>query len=84
VLVITASDLDEYVLGGIRRGAGGLLLKDQGADGPAEAVRIVASGEATIPPATVKSHVSSILENLRLTGRLQIAVWAHDHNTPRS
>jgi DNA-binding NarL/FixJ family response regulator len=81
VLVITASDLDEYVLGGIRRGAGGLLLKDQGADGLAEAVRIV---EATIPPATVKSHVSSILANLRLTGRLQIAVWAHDHNTPRS
>jgi DNA-binding NarL/FixJ family response regulator len=55
VLVVTTFDLDEYVLGAIRSGASGFLLKDQGADRLAEAVRIVAAGEAVVAPrATVR------------------------------
>jgi DNA-binding NarL/FixJ family response regulator len=50
VLVVTTFDLDEYVLSAARAGASGFLLKDQAPDQLAEAVRIVAAGDAIVSP----------------------------------
>lgn len=50
VLVVTTFDLDEYVLGAVRAGAGGFLLKDQAPDLLAPAVRTVAAGEGVVSP----------------------------------
>lgn len=50
VLVVTTFDLDEYVLGAIRAGASGFLLKDEAADLLAEAVRTIAAGNAVVAP----------------------------------
>jgi DNA-binding NarL/FixJ family response regulator len=50
VLILTTFDIDEYVLGAIRAGAAGFLLKDQAPEQLAEAVRTVARGEAILAP----------------------------------
>ena len=50
VLVVTTFDLDEYVYGALRAGASGFLLKDASAQMLAEAVRVVATGDAMLSP----------------------------------
>jgi DNA-binding NarL/FixJ family response regulator len=50
VLVVTTFDLDEYVLGAVRVGASGFLLKDQAPDQLAAGVRTVAAGNAIVSP----------------------------------
>jgi DNA-binding NarL/FixJ family response regulator len=50
VLVVTTFDLDDYVLGAIRAGASGFILKDQAPDHLAAAVRVVAAGDAIVSP----------------------------------
>ncbi len=50
VLVVTTFDLDDYVLGAVRAGAGGFLLKDQAPELLAAAVRTIASGEGIVSP----------------------------------
>ncbi|MFJ8161715.1 response regulator [Streptomyces sp. NPDC096136] len=50
VLVLTTFDLDEYVYEALRAGASGFLLKDASAEQLAEAVRVVAAGEALLSP----------------------------------
>ncbi len=50
IVVITTFDLDEYVLGALRAGARGFLLKDAGPDLLAQAVRAAANGDALIAP----------------------------------
>jgi DNA-binding NarL/FixJ family response regulator len=50
VVILTTFDLDEYVLGAIREGASGFLLKDQAPEQLAGAVRTVAGGEAILAP----------------------------------
>jgi len=54
VLVLTTFDLDEYVYEALRAGASGFLLKDSSAHELADAVRIVASGDALLAPAITK------------------------------
>jgi DNA-binding NarL/FixJ family response regulator len=58
VLVLTTFDLDEYVYGALRAGAGGFLLKDAGPDELLHAIRVVASGEALLAPAITKRLIT--------------------------
>ncbi|MFE0105707.1 response regulator [Streptomyces sp. NPDC059009] len=69
VLVLTTFDLDEYVYEALRAGASGFLLKDASSDQLAEAVRVVAAGDALLAPG--------------ITRRL-IAEFARLDGTPRS
>ncbi|MPZ26964.1 MAG: response regulator [Micromonosporaceae bacterium] len=50
VLILTTFDLDEYVYEALRAGASGFLLKDASASQLAEAVRVVARGDALLAP----------------------------------
>jgi DNA-binding NarL/FixJ family response regulator len=50
VIVVTTFDLDEYVLGALRGGAVGFLLKDAGPVLLVEAVRAAHAGDALISP----------------------------------
>ncbi|MEU7894786.1 response regulator transcription factor [Nonomuraea sp. NPDC049152] len=54
VLILTTFDLDDYVYEALRAGASGFLLKDASAAQLAEAVRVVAAGEALIAPTVTK------------------------------
>lgn len=50
VLVVTTFDLDEYVLGAVRAGAVGFLVKDQAPEALAGAIRAVAAGDGIVSP----------------------------------
>ncbi|MGW3860924.1 response regulator [Streptomyces sp. NPDC005047] len=58
VLVLTTFDLDEYVYEALRAGASGFLLKDASADQLAEAVRVVASGDALLAPGITRRLIA--------------------------
>ncbi|MFF9604543.1 response regulator [Streptomyces sp. NPDC014684] len=65
VLVLTTFDLDEYVYEALRAGASGFLLKDASADQLAEAVRVVAAGDALLAPGVTRRLIA---EFTRLDG----------------
>ncbi|MEV5735531.1 response regulator transcription factor [Streptomyces sp. NPDC052292] len=65
VLVLTTFDLDEYVYEALRAGASGFLLKDASADQLAEAVRVVAAGDALLAPGITRRLIT---EFTRLDG----------------
>lgn len=54
VLVLTTFHLDDYVLAALRAGASGFLLKDVEAVKLAEAVRVIATGNAIVDPAVTR------------------------------
>ena len=54
VVILTTFDLDEYVFQGLRAGASGFLLKDVRPEALAEAVRVVAEGEALLSPSVTR------------------------------
>ena len=58
VLVLTTFDMDEYVYQALRSGASGYLLKDSSARQLAEAVRVVAAGEALLAPTVTKRLIT--------------------------
>lgn len=58
VIVLTTFDLDDYVYGALRAGAGGFLLKDADGDELVSAVRVIASGDAIIAPSVTKRLIS--------------------------
>ncbi|TQF04199.1 response regulator transcription factor [Kitasatospora acidiphila] len=58
VLVLTTFDLDEYVYEALRAGASGFLLKDASAAELAQAVRVVAAGEALLAPSVTRRLIA--------------------------
>ncbi|MBB4895064.1 DNA-binding NarL/FixJ family response regulator [Streptomyces olivoverticillatus] len=58
VLVLTTFDLDEYVYEALRAGASGFLLKDASAAELAQAVRVVAGGDALLAPNITKRLIA--------------------------
>jgi DNA-binding NarL/FixJ family response regulator len=54
VLVLTTFGLDEYVVAALRAGASGFLLKDVDAAKLAEAIRVIAAGDAIVDPAVTR------------------------------
>ncbi|MFF9209595.1 MULTISPECIES: response regulator [unclassified Streptomyces] len=65
VLVLTTFDIDEHVYDALRAGASGFLLKDASADQLAEAVRVVAAGDALLAPGITRRLIA---EFTRLDG----------------
>ena len=65
VLILTTFDLDEYVYEALRAGASGFLLKDASAGQLAEAVRVVAAGDALLAPPVTRRLIG---EFARLRG----------------
>jgi DNA-binding NarL/FixJ family response regulator len=60
VLVLTTFDLDEYVYEALKAGASGFLLKDASASELAEAVRVVATGDAVITPSVMRRLIAEL------------------------
>ncbi len=58
VLVLTTFDLDDYVYQALRWGASGFLLKDASARELADAVRVVAAGDALLSPGVTKRLIA--------------------------
>ena len=58
VLVLTTFDLDDYVYEALRSGASGFLLKDASANELAEAVRLVAAGDALLSPGVTRRLIA--------------------------
>jgi DNA-binding NarL/FixJ family response regulator len=54
ILVLTTFDLDEYVYAAVRAGASGFLLKDVRPGDLAEAIRLVAAGNALLGPTVTR------------------------------
>jgi DNA-binding NarL/FixJ family response regulator len=70
VLILTTFDLDEYVYRALRAGASGFVLKD---DPPAAEI----GRELFISDTTVKTHVTRLLQKLKLRDRAQAIVLAY-------
>ena len=58
ILVLTTFDLDDYVYEALRSGASGFLLKDASADELANAVRLVAAGDALLAPSITRRLIA--------------------------
>ena len=58
ILVLTTFDLDDYVYEALRSGASGFLLKDASAGELAEAVRVVAAGDALLAPGVTRRLIA--------------------------
>jgi DNA-binding NarL/FixJ family response regulator len=57
VIVLTTFHLDEYVVGALRAGASGFLLKDTPPADIVRAVRLVAAGEAMLSPSVTRTLI---------------------------
>lgn len=62
VVVITTFDLDEYVLGALRAGARGFLLKDAGPELLVQAIHAAADGDALIAPNVTRRLLSTFAD----------------------
>ncbi|GAA0935794.1 response regulator [Virgisporangium aurantiacum] len=58
VLILTTFDLDEYVYTALRAGASGFLLKTASAQVLADAVRVIAAGEAMLAPTVTRRLIA--------------------------
>lgn len=63
VVVITTFDLDEYVLGALRAGARGFLLKDAGPELLVQALQAAASGDALIAPNVTRRLLATLVDS---------------------
>jgi len=75
VVVVTTFHLDEYVLGALRAGAVGFLLKDAAPETLADAVRTAAAGESLLSPAVTRRLIEHFIvqpqPDPELAGRLE-------------
>ncbi|HNI69918.1 MAG TPA: response regulator transcription factor [Marmoricola sp.] len=67
VVVITTFDLDEYVMGALRAGARGFLLKDAGPDLLVQAIHAAANGDALIAPNVTRRLLANFAGKLPTT-----------------
>ena len=61
VLILTTFDADEYVYEAMKAGASGFLLKDVRPEQLADAVRVVARGEALLAPALTRRLIEQFV-----------------------
>jgi DNA-binding NarL/FixJ family response regulator len=61
VLMLTTFDLDEYVYEAMKAGASGFLLKDVRPEGLADAVRVVATGDALLAPTITRRLIEGFV-----------------------
>ncbi|MCD0449422.1 response regulator transcription factor [Actinocorallia sp. API 0066] len=59
VVVLTTFDQDEYVYAALRAGASGFILKSASAGALAEAIRVVASGDALLAPSVTRRLIGT-------------------------
>jgi DNA-binding NarL/FixJ family response regulator len=71
VLILTTFVLDDYVYDALRAGASGFMLKDAPPEEIADAVRIVAGGDALLAPPVTRAVIQ---EFTRIPARAQQAV----------
>jgi DNA-binding NarL/FixJ family response regulator len=64
VLILTTFDLDEYVVEGLRAGAGGFLLKDVPPETLVEGIRVVARGDALLAPSVTRRLLDRFVTKL--------------------
>jgi DNA-binding NarL/FixJ family response regulator len=69
VIILTTFDLDEYVFEALRAGASGFLLKDVQPGQLAEALRVVASGEALLAPSVTRRLLDRFAATLEASER---------------
>jgi DNA-binding NarL/FixJ family response regulator len=60
IVVLTTFGIDEYVLGALRAGASGFVLKEAPPEEILEAVRVVAAGDALIAPAVTRAVIAEL------------------------
>jgi DNA-binding NarL/FixJ family response regulator len=61
VLILTTFDLDEYVYEAMKAGASGFLLKDVRPEQLADAVRVVAAGDALLAPTITRRLIEQFV-----------------------
>ena len=64
ILVLTTYDLDEYVYAAIRAGASGFLLKDVQPAQLADAIRVIAAGDALLAPSVTRRLLGQFARTL--------------------
>ena len=60
IIVLTTFGLDEYVLGALRAGASGFILKEAPPEEILDAIHVVASGDALIAPAVTRAVIDEL------------------------
>jgi DNA-binding NarL/FixJ family response regulator len=73
VLILTTFETDEYILGALRAGASGFLLKRSSPEQLVAAIHTVAEGEALLSPSVTR----------RLIDRVSVQPLIGDENDPR-
>ena len=64
MLVLTTFHVDEHVVGALRAGASGFLLKDTHADRLLEAIRVVHGGDAIVDPVVTRRLLDQFVHRL--------------------
>ncbi|TDB83344.1 response regulator transcription factor [Actinomadura sp. 7K534] len=64
VVILTTFDLDDYVYGAIKAGAGGFLVKDTEPAELVRGVRVVARGDALLAPAVTRRLIAEFASRL--------------------